>query len=164
MTQDSSGEVLLAIRPSAGRRWVGILSLAGVAVLLLFLVFEAQGPMRLVFLICALAAFFAAQKMRLATADSIELTREVLRTGSGRTLAHVDNVEKVERGAFAFKPSHGFLVKLKKPEGRGWAPGLFWQRGRMLGIGGVIGGGESRAMAEILTALIQGVLPEDALD
>lgn len=157
---DRPDDVLIAIAPSQGRRWMGIISIAAVGVLLLSLVFEADGFMRLVFLALGLACFYCADRLRVATRESIELTRTELRTGSGRRLARVDNVAGVERGAFAFKPSHGFLVKLKEPEGRGWAPGLFWQRGRLLGVGGVIGAGETRAMAEILTALTLGELPD----
>jgi hypothetical protein len=57
----------------------------------------------------------------------------------------------VERGAFAFKPSNGFLVRLDKPLGRGWAPGLWWRLGRLLGVGGVTSASQSKAMAEILS-------------
>ena len=153
-------EVLISIAPSQGRRWLAILSIAGVGLLFLVLGFEVDGLVRLAFLGCAILSMLLAERLRRATADRLELTREVLRTASGRHLARVDNVKGVDRGAFAFKPSHGFLLKLKQPEGRGWAPGLFWQRGRLLGVGGVIGGGETRAMAEILTALIQGELPD----
>ena len=155
-------EVLISIAPSQARRWLAIVSIAGVGVLFLVLGFEVDGLVRLAFLGCAILALYLADRMRRVTEDRLVLTRQALTTGSGRHLVRVDNVKGVDRGAFAFKPSHGFLVKLKQPEGAGWAPGLFWQRGRMLGVGGVIGGGETRAMAEILTALIQGELPEDA--
>lgn len=157
---DKPDDVLISIAPSPSRRWMGVLSLAGVGALMLSLVFEVDGFMRLGFLGTAAIAFWFADRMRTATADAIELTREELRTRSGRRLATVSNIVGVERGAFAFKPSHGFLVKLKEPEGRGWAPGLFWQRGRLLGVGGVIGGGETRAMADMLTALTLGDLPD----
>lgn len=157
---DKPDDVLISIAPSPSRRWMGVLSLAAVGALMLSLVFEVDGIMRLLFLGMAVFAFWFADRMRAATADAIELTREELRTRSGRRLATVANVAGVERGAFAFKPSHGFLVKLKEPEGRGWAPGLFWQRGRLLGVGGVIGGGETRAMADMLTALTLGNLPD----
>ncbi len=160
MDQDNEDEVLLSISPSAGRRWIGVLALAGLGVLLLTLVFEPTGGLfRLFFLGCAILAFLAADRLRQATADSIELTRTEIRTGSGRVLARVSNVNKIERGAFAFKPSNGFLVRLHEPEGRGWAPGLWWQRGRLLGIGGVIPGGQSRAMAKLLAAMLAGPLP-----
>ena len=128
----------------------------GLGVLFFSLVFEPAGGLwRGLFLGLGALAFFAADRLRYFTSDTIELTREVIRTRSGRHLAHVSNVKAVERGAFAFKPSNGFLVRLHEREGRGWAPGLWWQRGRLLGVGGVIAGGQSRAMAEILSALLQ---------
>lgn len=157
----NSEDTLITIAPSTGRRWIGILALAGLGVLLLSLVFEATGGLwRLLFLGFSVLAFLAADRLRIATDDSIVLTRTELRTGKGHLLTPVSNVKGVERGALAFKPSNGFLVRLHEPQGKGWAPGLYWQRGRLLGIGGVIPGGQSRAMAEILAALIQGVLPE----
>ena len=160
MDQDNEGEVLISISPSAGRRWIGVLALAGLGVLLLTLVFEPTGGLfRLFFLGLSILAFLAAERLRQATADSIELTKTEIRTKSGRVLAHVSNIKAVERGAFAFKPSNGFLVRLHEPEGQGWAPGLWWQRGRLLGIGGVVPGGQSRAMAELIAALLMGVLP-----
>jgi hypothetical protein len=42
-----------------------------------------------------------------------------------------------------------------------WAPGLYWRNGTFLGIGGVLSAGETKAMAEILTALVQGIQLED---
>ncbi|MEO0945151.1 MAG: hypothetical protein AAFY06_09960 [Pseudomonadota bacterium] len=149
-------DVLIAIKASQARRWLGISALFALGVLFLALVFEpAGGVWRFTFLVLGGLAFFAAERLRYYTGDTIELTRKVIRTANGRHLAYVDNVKAVERGAFAFKPSNGFLVRLHKAEGRGWAPGLWWQRGRLLGVGGVIPGGQSRAMAELLSALLQ---------
>ena len=156
-----SDEVIFAIGPSLVRRWVGVICLVLLGILILSLVFsDAGGVWPVIFVALGIAVIIAGDKFRRATADSIELTRTELRTGTGRVLASVDNVERVERGAFAFKPSNGFLVRLKAPQGRGWAPGLWWQRGRLLGVGGVISGGQTRAMADILSALSKGQLPE----
>ncbi|WP_428687946.1 hypothetical protein [Roseibium sp.] len=158
----SDNEVLIAIAPSLVRRWVAIFCLGLLGVLVISLVFsDAGGIWPVIFLAFGIGSILAADKFRRASADHIELTREVLRTGSGRVLARIDNVERVERGAFAFKPSNGFLVRLKAPDGKGWAPGLWWKRGKLLGIGGVIAGGQTRAMADVMNALIKGMLPED---
>jgi hypothetical protein len=153
-------DILISIQPSVGRRYLGVGSLAALAVVLLPLVFEAQGIWSLMFLAMSIAVAFAARGLWRATGDSIVLTRTELRTASGRVLTPVSNVRAVERGAFAFKPSNGFLVKLKTPHGRGWAPGLWWQRGRLIGVGGVIPGGQARAMAEFLTALANGTFDD----
>lgn len=154
-------EILSVLPPSQGRRWMGILVFLALGVVLLWLGL-ANSPSfgwRIAFVVGGVLALWGSDVLRRATDDEIILTREVLRTRSGRVLAHVDNVSKVERGAFAFKPSQGFLVRLKKPEGRGWAPGLWWARGTFVGIGGVVSAGKSRAMAEILTALTLNMLP-----
>lgn len=159
---DEDDEVLIAISPSPARRWMAVMALAGLGVLLVSLVFEPTGGLwRLMFLGFAILSFLGAEKLRTSTAGSIELTRAELRTGDGNVLAHVANIKAVERGALAFKPSNGFLVRLHEPEGRGWAPGLWWQRGRLLGVGGVIPGGQSRAMAEMISALLLGSLPDE---
>lgn len=151
-------EVLMSIQASQARRWLAVLCLAGLGVLLLSLVFQPAGAvLRIAFLLAGIGAFLMANWLREATEDHIELTRKGLRTRSGVQLVSLDNVKAVERGVFAFKPSNGFLVRLNKPEGRGWAPGLWWKRGRYLGIGGVVSGGQARAMAELLTALHQGI-------
>jgi len=155
-------DVLIAIAPSFVRRWVGVICLGLLGLLIISLCFsDAGGIWPVIFLILGCASIFAGDKFRRASNDTIELTRDELRTGSGRVLARIDNVKEVERGAFAFKPSNGFLVRLKEPEGKGWAPGIWWKRGTLLGIGGVIAGGQTRAMADVLKAMIKGYLPEE---
>ena len=155
---DKSDETLLTMAASFPRRLLGAGSIAALGVLLLSLVFDMQGLWSLVFLVSGLLTLYAALRLWRATEDTIVLTRTELRTGSGRVLTEVSNVQGVDRGAFAFKPSNGFLVKLKEPSGSGWAPGLWWQRGRYIGVGGVVRGGEARGMAELLTAAKDGTL------
>ncbi len=155
---DKSDDTILTIAASMPRRLLGAGSIAGLGVLLLTLVFEMQGLWSLVFLVFGLLTLIAALRLWRATEDSLVLTRTELRTGSGRVLTEVKNVVGVDRGAFAFKPSNGFLVTLKEPSGAGWAPGLWWQRGRYIGVGGVVRGGEARGMAELLVAAKDGTL------
>lgn len=115
------------------------------------------------FLAGGLAALLGSYRMYQATDDTVVLTKETLSSGSGEIIARVENVRAVERGAFAFKPSNGFLVRLKTPDGApAWRPGLWWRRGTFVGIGGVVPGGQSRAMAEVMTALTLGLLPEQS--
>ena len=149
-------DIILSIQPSMGRRLLGSLCLAALGAVMLPLVLRASGIWSLFFLLLAILVLLAALRLWQATADKIVLTRDELKTGTGRVLTRVSNVKGVDRGVFAFKPSNGFLVQLHQPCGAGWAPGLFWQRGRMIGVGGVLPGGQSRAMAELLTSLIDG--------
>lgn len=162
--RSSDDEILAVLVPSAARRWIGILTMASLGGLLIWVAAVAQPTLfwQVAFLAGGLAAVLGAVRMHRATSDRILLTREVLVTGAGEFVASVANVRQVERGAFAFKPSNGFLIRLKEPDGDGaWRPGLWWRRGTFVGIGGVVPGGQSRAMAEVLTALILDMLPED---
>ena len=152
----SEDEIIMTLRSTQPRRWGGILAQFVLGLVLLAFVF-AQGlspVMRLFFMLLGGAAFYGAFWMRDATRQEIQLTETEMRSSTGRVLTTVDNVDRVERGAFAFKPSNGFLVRLKKPCGKGWAPGVWWQRGRMLGIGGTMNAGQSRGMADTLAAML----------
>lgn len=155
-------EVLAILKPSQPRRWMGILVLVGLGAMLLWVALSGSADLgvQVAFLVAGGFALFAADRMRRSTERYVELTREVLRMDDGTILARVEDVLNIERGPFAFKPSNGFLVKLSKPYPRGWAPGLWWRRGKYLGMGGVVPGGQSRAMAEVLTALRMGVVPD----
>ena len=160
---DEDEEVaIMVLGASAPRLWLGVACTAGLGLLLIWIVFAGRPamPYQVGFLAGAAISLVAADRLRRAGDDRLVLTNRVLRTESGRVLTRVDNVSTVERGAFAFKPPNGFLIRLKRPSGRGWVPGLWWQRGRMIGVGGVVSAGQARAMAEALTALTMGILPE----
>lgn len=162
MTGPGEDEVLIKISPSPFRRWTAILVFVALGLVLLWLAFMGAGDLvwQGFFLAIGLAAFWMSDVLRRSTMQEIELTRDEIRTSDGRVLTSVDNVRNVEKGAFAFKPSNGFLVRLKAPSGRGWAPGIWWQGGTFLGVGGVVSAGQAKAMAEILAALIAGLLPD----
>ncbi|MEM0935322.1 MAG: hypothetical protein AAGJ91_05390 [Pseudomonadota bacterium] len=150
-------EILASLAASPGRRLVGTGMLVVLGALLSWTViaFPPAALGWLVFLIAAAAfAFFSAQRMWEATSRTVLLTRAVLREDSGRIIALVEEIEAVDRGLFAFKPSNGFLLRLTRPAPRVWALGLWWRFGRRVGVGGVTPGGQGRAMADILSALI----------
>ena len=152
MTDD---ETILEIRPSPIRRWMALLALLILAGMLLALAIgDVPDLWRLFFVGVGVWVLWSGNNLRLATLDGLVLTRAGLGTTSGKMLAAVENIEKVERGVLAFKPSNGFLVRLKEADGRGWAPGLWWKYGRRLGVGGTLSGGQSRAMADLLAALV----------
>ena len=102
----------------------------------------------------AVALWLARQIWR-ATGRSLALTPAGIYDSDGRCLCVLDNVARVERGAFAFKPANGFVVHLKTPMARVWAPGLWWRVGRRLGVGGVTPAGPGRAMADMLALRVQ---------
>ncbi len=154
---DDTSEVLATISASAGRRWMGFLSMYALAILLVYVAFSRPPELgwQVFLLITGGAAFWLADSLRRATARTIELTQEELRDTSGECIALVADITRVERGAFAFKPSNGFLVRTKTAQGpRRWLPGLWWRVGKQIGIGGVTPGSQTKFMTEILSALI----------
>lgn len=93
-------------------------------------------------------------RLWLATARAVMLTREGIFDSDGFCLCRVEDVASVEAGVFAFKPSNGFTVRLKRGSGFSWAPGLWWRIGRRLGVGGVTPKSEGKYMAEVLTLIV----------
>ncbi len=156
-SKDDPNEVLADITPNASRR-VAAVGMAGLLGALLLLIAGLRPPQDLgwlVFLIAfGAACLWLAISMWRASSVTIELTRSELREVNGRVLCAIDNVERVDRGLFAFKPAGGFLVKLKAPVGRVYAPGLWWRAGRTLAVGGVTKRGEAKEVADLMTVLL----------
>ena len=92
-----------------------------------------------------------ADRMRRATMRAIELTPDGLRESTGRVLCRLDEIESMERGAFAFKPSNGLLVRLKSGAPAAWAPGLWWRIGRKIGIGGVTSASQAKVLSDMIS-------------
>ncbi|WP_417243036.1 hypothetical protein [Celeribacter sp.] len=114
---------------------------------------------QLVLFAFGVAALYSAMKAWSATSTHLVLTQDALEEFEGRVLCRIDEIEKVERGAFAFKPSNGFVVVLKSKAPRAWAPGLWWRFGRRIGVGGVTPAGETKAMADILASRLLSATP-----
>ncbi|TCM88086.1 hypothetical protein [Rhodovulum steppense] len=119
-----------SVRPPDDALWRGFLAVLGGAILAL------------------------GEAMRRATARSLRLTRDGLFDSTGRELARMDEITRVERGAFALKPSNGFTVLLAAGRPPVWVPGVWWRIGRRIGVGGVTSAIEARAMADILAAAL----------
>ncbi len=149
-------EILAVVRASALRRWFGIVVMAALGGLLIYLAMSRPPALQWqVFLIgMGVFALWLADATRRATENQIELTQDGLRSSSGEVIALIDEIERVERGMFAMKPSNGFLLRLKKRRQRSWQPGLWWALGRRVGIGGVTPGSQSKVMAQMLEALM----------
>ncbi|MES0861688.1 hypothetical protein ABLN87_04960 [Ruegeria sp. SCPT10] len=149
-------EVLATIEASAPRRWIGVLMLGTVGVLVLYVALSTPPELvwQVFLIVVGGAALWLAFSVWQATQDRIELTRTELRTGAGRLIALVDEIEAVDRGVFAFKPSNGFLVRTRAKTSNSWAPGLWWRLGRRVGVGGMTAASEAKFMSEILSALL----------
>jgi hypothetical protein len=112
-------------------------------------------PLWQVFLIgLGAGSLWLAWRMWRATGQAIELTETELRTSDGTRIAEVARIESLDRGVFAFKPSNGFLLRLEAEAPAAWAPGLWWRLGRRVGVGGMTPGPQTRAMAEVISAMI----------
>ena len=132
------------------RRGFACAVLYGLAALLFYVAF-ARPPEAfwLVFLlIFGVATLFVAEKLRKASRLEILLTADDVRDSNGRILAEMVDIESVQRGAFALKPSNGFTLVLRNRAPRAWVPGMWWRMGRRVGIGGVTGAGPAKFMAE----------------
>jgi hypothetical protein len=153
----TDAHVLARLHVSPVRRAIGLSMLVAIGAFLVWVAFARppEAPVwRLFLLLAGTGALWLAERMRRATRRRLELTREVLRDSSCRVLARVDEIRSIERGAFAFKPSGGFLLKLSRAPGSAWQPGLWWRLGRRVGVGGVTVGNEAKYMAEVIAAML----------
>lgn len=158
-------EILVKLEVAQGRRIFGVLSIVGLGFTLLYI--AATHPpakiLALVFLV-VVGGFFvwAGYRLYRATDNTILLTREAITTESGQVLCRLDQIAKVDRGFFAFKPSNGFLILLKEKGPRSWAPGMWWSFGKHIGLGGVTSPRQSKELVSIIQMLLAEKQQSDA--
>ena len=154
---DAAPQILAKVTPSQPRRLFGVGALAVLGGLLLWVALSTppSSILALGFLLGSAAlSLVLMEAMRRATAVTLTLTTEALTDSRGQILARVADMERVDRGIFAFKPSNGFLLRVSTPAPAHWSPGLWWRLGRRIGVGGVVSAAQSRAMADIIGAMI----------
>ena len=153
-----SDSVIAQLKASPVRRGLALFVMMLLGFLLLYLAITTDaGFFQKVFLVfLAAVVLWMARAMQLGTAGYIELRVTGLFFEDGRILALIDDIVRVERGAFAFKPSNGFVVSLKQKTARAWIPGLYWKFGSRIGIGGVTAPSDAKFMADALAVLIAG--------
>lgn len=149
-------DILATVNASTPRRWmgVGMLVIVGAIVIYVALASPPEPEWQVFLFITGAAAFWLAYRMWYATEDAVELTHTELRTRSGQLICSIPDIEAVDRGVFAFKPSNGFLIKTQTAGGRTWAPGLWWRVGRRIGIGGMTSASEAKFMSEMISAML----------
>ena len=149
-------EILAKLDVAPARRWVAIFVIAGLSILMIALAAEPSTKLtsKLIFAMVGALVGWGALRLHAATRHSVILTETELVTTSGEVLCQVEDIIRVERGAFAFKPSGGFTLKLARKAPAGWAPGLWWKFKRTVGIGGVTNAGAAKAMADIILVKI----------
>ncbi|WP_417720312.1 hypothetical protein [Salipiger sp.] len=150
-------DILATVGATGPRRLIGVGTLGGLGVLVLWLaIVEPPAAMgwRIFLIVVGVAALWGAQIMWRATAARLILTETELRDSTGEVLATIDNIARVDRSAFAMKPSNGFLILLKQPAPRVWRPGLWWRTGRRVAVGGVTAARDTKPMADAMTLLV----------
>lgn len=108
--------------------------------------------------VAALGIFSAVQavQLRRAARGAIELREDGLHcTGSGRRLAALDEIDRVETGLSLLKPASGFLIRLRDSQPAARRTGMWWIRGNRLAIGGITPKGGGKAMASALSELLR---------
>ncbi len=149
-------EILAIVEASAARRWMGVIMLAALGGVVVYVALSTPPALiwQVFLIVVGVLALWMADRMRRATESRIELTEVELRSSGGQVIALVADIEKVDRGVFALKPSNGFMVRTSKPGSRAWQPGLWWRLGRRIGVGGVTSAGQTKTMSEILSVLV----------
>ncbi len=149
-------KVLTVVEASSVRRWMGVIMLGGLGGLVIYVALVAPPKLgwQVFLIVVGTLSLWMAEKMRRATEHRIELTETELRSSDGQVLALVSEIESIDRGVFALKPSNGFMVRTSARQSRAWRPGLWWRMGRRIGVGGVTSAGQTKAMSEVLSALL----------
>ncbi|MBE9639493.1 hypothetical protein [Salipiger mangrovisoli] len=167
MDKTIDDKILARASATGPRRVIGVGTLGGLGLLLLWLALT-QPPANLLWLVflivLGVAALWVAQIMWRATKRELLLTDEALTDSSGAVIARMADVVKVDRGAFALKPSNGFALTLREPGKRAWQPGLWWRTGRRVAVGGVTAARDTKPMADIISVLVMrrdGELPTE---
>ena len=146
-------DMVAQISPSPFRRVVAVGILLTLGGLLIYLALS-RPPAALIWqaflLVTGGLVLYLADQVRRATALTIELSEGRIVDSSGRELCRLDEIVSIDRGAFAFKPSNGFLIRLKSRKPRVWAPGLWWRTGRRVGVGGVTPASQAKFMSDMI--------------
>ena len=150
MFQPDEDGILAVVDASSSRRIMacGVIYVLGIMLTYVAIATPPSLFLMLLVLGMGIGAMLLAEKLRRATLTKIVMTEETISSSDGTVLARMDEIISVDRGAFAFKPSNGFTLKMQTKQPRGWAPGLWWRVGRYVGVGGVVSAGQSKFMAE----------------
>ena len=152
---DAGGEVA-RLDISLPRFVTGIGALAGLGGVVLWIAARGEtGPVgAALFALAGLGALSLAVAVARAGRAGLVLTHEALVDTTGRVVCRIADIQAVERGVVALRPSNGFALRLRSPARAGWHPGLWWRVGRRVGIGGLTPTGQGRAAADLLGALV----------
>lgn len=139
------------------RRIMGAVFLALPGIILIWLAVTRSESTVLVTAFSALVGFamvWGSWRVWTATQNGLVLTEDGLFDDTGRSICPLAEIERVESGILAIKPSGGFVLHLFNPAPPGWVPGLWWRRGRRLGVGGSVNARMAKAMSEAIAMLV----------
>lgn len=156
MPKSDPNEVLATAGASGGRRLLGLgsLGLLGVMLIYIAIVQSPEIQWRVFLLALGVGSLWLVDRMRRATASRIELTETELRDSDGTRIALVEEIDGLDRGFFAFKPSNGFLMRTTTKAATEWRPGMWWRVGRRIGVGGMMPAHQSKQVAEIIAIIM----------
>lgn len=145
-------EVLAVLEASPIRRGIGVATLVAMAALLFYsAATTGSGPLwQAIAVVLGAASLWTADLFRRAVAGRVELTTAGLRDSRGDIIVSIGDIARLDRGAFAFKPSNGFTIRTRTAGTRVWRPGLWWRFGTRIGIGGVAPRAQVRVMADLM--------------
>ena len=159
LTDPETGSKVLASLPIAPARWgfsLGVLYLLGAILIYLAVAFPPDSLALLLLLLgFGVLSLLGAERARRVRGVVVYLSKDRLWDSTGHELARLENIRSVERGALAFKPSNGFLLRLSRAPGRAWVPGLWWRMGKSVGVGGSTPSGAGKFMAEMVATLLK---------
>lgn len=148
---------IATLAPTGMRRLLSTAAIFALAVVLFYSAATQDGAgvlPRAGLVLGGLACLALALASRRAGQLALELYEDGLFDSHGRLVARLADIASVDRGSFAFKPSNGFAIHLKRPGGPAWAPGLYWRYGTRVGVGGALRAAEARAFADRITLLL----------
>ena len=148
-------DVIITLKTSGPRGWFGLTMLGVLGLLLIYLGFALNAAFlgRLFLIALGGVALFGCVQMYRSVQTVLELTKDELREQNGPVVATIAQINSLDRGMFAFKPSNGFILRLNKSSGFVWRPGLWWRIGKRVGVGGITVAPQTKAMAEVITSL-----------
>ena len=145
------------LRISQGRRWLGVGALGVLGVVLAghgLSSPERSVSIQIVSIVLGAGCLWQAWRHLTMSKTGIVLTEDGLFDDSGDLICAFDDIGSVDRGMFAFKPTNGFLIRLRRPAGFRWIPGLYWRIGKRVGVGGATRSNEAKVMADTLKILV----------
>lgn len=153
-----SDENVIATLQASGPRWLfayGTIFCLGALVIVAAFFRPPAFGFQIFLIVFGGATLVLAERLRRASLLGLILTETELRDTNGTVLTTLDNIESVDRGTLAFKPSNGFLLRLKTSGPRGWSPGVWWRFSKRIGVGGVTPSGPAKFMAEMIATHIE---------